>query len=310
MVWINQNPLYLFRQVLLHFISWKNALKNPLSKNLFGFFLNCFFLLSLFSLFLLLLSFFKIMVFASSFSCALAVFPSQNLLVYIYTHHVSGIGHMKQILSRMFPFKRGLIHSLWAPNFWALYAFADRIFNFLCICLVFWCESCIVRVLGLSFAVNRGTSKTAETELLILPNIPPWVSLLLTVGFSIPLWIKILKNKNPHNFLHFCADSSLIFFFFGFHVHEKAALMPLCLYQYTSFLLFHNSQDWTPILILQNHFTLFLCPLRLGFPYFLFFGQVKVNKLFLFLLICFYSRLLLQSSPLFHLPFVLFRIYL
>ena len=123
------------------------------------------------------------------------------------------IRHIPQLISRLFPFKRGLSHAYWAPNVWAIYNFADRI-------------------LSLALKIRSKSSITGglvkDVDHAVLPTILPKTTFILTLFFMIvPIGI-ILKNSNKKELLTrlivVCAFSS---FLFGWHVHEKAVLIIL-----------------------------------------------------------------------------------
>ncbi|KAL4504169.1 hypothetical protein ABPG72_021007 [Tetrahymena utriculariae] len=129
---------------------------------------------------------------------------------------------IRQILSRMFPFQRGLVHAYWAPNFWALYCFADKVL------------STLARKL-LRLHINSKSTLTSGvvqvTQFDILPEIKPLYTIIAILIISLPLWYKILRNPKATNVLLYSSIQMLIFYMLGYHVHEKAILLPLGIYQ-------------------------------------------------------------------------------
>lgn len=86
-------------------------------------------------------------------------------------------GQMDQLLSRLFPFSRGLCHAYWAPNVWAMYSFADRV---------------LVQIAPrIGLAINRSALNSVtrglvgDTSFAVLPDIPPRTTFILTLTFQI-----------------------------------------------------------------------------------------------------------------------------
>ncbi|PWW80282.1 Glycosyltransferase Family 57 protein [Tuber magnatum] len=126
-------------------------------------------------------------------------------------------GQTPQLLSRLFPFSRGLCHAYWAPNIWAIYSFIDRVLII------------VAPRLGLPVNQEALTSVTrglvGDTTFAVLPEITPRKTFLLTLFFQILSLIKLWTNPTYETFLGAVTLCGYASFLFGWHVHEKAILL-------------------------------------------------------------------------------------
>ncbi|KAI0393633.1 glycosyltransferase family 57 protein [Xylariaceae sp. FL0594] len=128
-------------------------------------------------------------------------------------------GQIPQILSRLFPFSRGLCHAYWAPNVWALYSLADRV-------LIYAAPRMGLPVKAEAInSVTRGL--VGDTSFAVLPEITPRLCFVLTVLFqSIPL-LRLFARPSWDGFVGAVTLCGYASFLFGWHVHEKAILLVL-----------------------------------------------------------------------------------
>ncbi|XP_065059050.1 probable dolichyl pyrophosphate Glc1Man9GlcNAc2 alpha-1,3-glucosyltransferase [Rhopilema esculentum] len=159
------------------------------------------------------------------------------------------MGDLKQVLSRLFPVKRGLCHAYWAANFWSLYNLADK---FLAIA---------GSKLGLHISSTSQASMTgglvAQQEHLVLPSVSALATAILTLATMLPSLLNIwYRPSGPKGFLRCLIICAYCSFLFGYHVHEKAVIMiiiPMCL------LAVESKSDCRAFILLSvpGHFALF-----------------------------------------------------
>jgi alpha-1,3-glucosyltransferase len=117
-----------------------------------------------------------------------------------------------QILARLFPFDRGLLHNYWAANLWALYTFADKVLRV------------VLRRLP---SIIPGTEYLQNWE---LPMPSPIVCAIVLFLSMIPgLQVSSSRLTNI-KFMEAVSYVSFCSFMLSYHVHEKAiltALIPL-----------------------------------------------------------------------------------
>ncbi|KAJ2822275.1 glycosyl transferase, partial [Coemansia furcata] len=138
------------------------------------------------------------------------------------------LGQLPQLASRLFPFKRGLCHAYWAPNFWALYAFADRLL-ILASRFMPALGSARIDLSGLA-ASTRGL--VGDTSFAVLPDIPPIATFIATLVAQIPAYAVLARKKGkkqrgPQRFIQAVVLCAYASYMFGWHVHEKAILLIL-----------------------------------------------------------------------------------
>nr|CAG4635478.1 EOG090X06YP [Artemia franciscana] len=128
--------------------------------------------------------------------------------------------HVLQVLSRLFPFQRGLCHAYWAPNLWAIYNVLDK--------ALVTIELPDVDVLKTSDVGKTFFGNLIKYDSHIVLYSLPWASTrIISVQTFFPILFAIIRRRNSHVFLESVVACSLSSFLFGWHVHEKAILLPV-----------------------------------------------------------------------------------
>ncbi|BDA51372.1 probable dolichyl pyrophosphate Glc1Man9GlcNAc2 alpha-1,3- [Coccomyxa sp. Obi] len=125
-------------------------------------------------------------------------------------------GQLQQVLGRLFPFKRGLMHAYWAANVWALYAAVDRALALLLPHLGFTVDRTAALMTGGLVQVSNFA---------VLPDIEAGTTLILVLLTMAPVLVNVWRNPKPDAFASAAAYMCLCSFMAGYHVHEKAVLM-------------------------------------------------------------------------------------
>lgn len=146
---------------------------------------------------------------------------------------------LPQVLTRLFPFSRGLTHAYWAPNFWALYSLFDKGLTFLMLKLPYTL-TLINKFTSISFMPktldelrqrialnsNDGTrGLVQDISFVILPQITPKLTFLLTLVYQSIAVIPVLFDPSFKRFIGSLTLCGYASFLFGWHVHEKAIML-------------------------------------------------------------------------------------
>eukprot|EP01122_Echinamoeba_exundans_P005624 TRINITY_DN15776_c0_g1_i1.p1 TRINITY_DN15776_c0_g1~~TRINITY_DN15776_c0_g1_i1.p1 ORF type:complete len:519 (-),score=51.46 TRINITY_DN15776_c0_g1_i1:79-1635(-) len=130
------------------------------------------------------------------------------------------MGQLLQLKERLFPFKRGLVHAYWAPNFWALYVATDRIARLVL-------KSRGINLPGVDDSASATSGLVGVGSFAVLPNIAPIVTFIATSLSMLPVLYHLWRKPVRENFIPALVHCGMCSFMLGWHVHEKAILLPV-----------------------------------------------------------------------------------
>ncbi|CAK9133465.1 unnamed protein product [Ilex paraguariensis] len=125
-------------------------------------------------------------------------------------------GQIQQVLSRMFPFGRGLCHAYWAPNFWVFYIILDKLLAFLLMRLGFHIQA--------PTASFTGGLVGDSSPFAVLPTITPLITFIMVLLAISPSLVRAWRDPQPRLITRWVVYAYTCGFLFGWHVHEKASL--------------------------------------------------------------------------------------
>jgi len=126
------------------------------------------------------------------------------------------------MLSRLFPFDRGLLHAYWAGNAWALYAAAD-----VAACAV---AKRVARGAGAAApASGLAAGLVGPAQFGLLPAPGPALAAALVVAAQAPALAAAAARPRPASVAAAASYCLLSAFMFGYHVHEKAVVPAILL---------------------------------------------------------------------------------
>ncbi|CDO91767.1 unnamed protein product [Kluyveromyces dobzhanskii CBS 2104] len=174
-----------------------------------------------------------------------------------------------QLLQRLFPFSRGLTHAYWAPNFWAVYSFADKVLTVLVLKLPYLRKILSIVLTSMPktaadirFEIDSNNSGTRglvqDVFFVVLPQITPKLTFLLTLFYQILAVIPVLFDPSFKRFVGSLTLCGYLSFLFGWHVHEKAIMLVIIPF---SFLVPFDRRLLTPFTLLASAGYVSLFPL-------------------------------------------------